>query len=115
MAASLAAPDPDLTLSRHPARATARRLPPSIEYLVPPVAVDPISKAMACPLRSKGITPLQHHYGAVRLNSVTSSIEICRNPIIVIQCGLMATHGSFINRIGGREPVVISEVFCRFD
>src|ERR1700732_4263713 len=30
-AASLAAPDPDLTLSRHPARATARRLPPSVE------------------------------------------------------------------------------------
>ena len=30
--------DPDLTLSRHPARATARRLPPSIEYWVPPVA-----------------------------------------------------------------------------
>jgi hypothetical protein len=29
--------DPDLTLSRHPARATARRLPPSIEYRVPPV------------------------------------------------------------------------------
>src|ERR1700704_953455 len=27
MAASLAAPDPDLTLSRHPARATARRGP----------------------------------------------------------------------------------------
>ena len=30
--------DPDLTLSRHPARATARRLPPSIEHRVPPVA-----------------------------------------------------------------------------
>jgi hypothetical protein len=30
--------EPDLTLSRHPARATARRLPPSIEYRVPPVA-----------------------------------------------------------------------------
>jgi hypothetical protein len=29
---------PDLTLSRHPARATARRLPPSIEHRVPPVA-----------------------------------------------------------------------------
>src|SRR3984893_12953848 len=36
MAASLAAPDPDVTLSRHPARAIARRLPPSIEYRVPP-------------------------------------------------------------------------------
>jgi trehalose 6-phosphate synthase len=33
MAASLAAPEPDLTLSRHPARATARRLPPSIDVL----------------------------------------------------------------------------------
>jgi hypothetical protein len=30
--------DPDLTLSRHPARATARRLPPSIEHRAPPVA-----------------------------------------------------------------------------
>src|SRR6202011_4099057 len=30
--------DPDCTLSCHPARATARRLPPSIEYRVPPVA-----------------------------------------------------------------------------
>src|ERR1700731_1353061 len=31
MAASLAAPDPDLILSHHPARATARRLPPSVQ------------------------------------------------------------------------------------
>src|ERR1700730_18403323 len=38
MAASLAAPDPDVTLSRHPARAIARRLPPSIEYRVPPAS-----------------------------------------------------------------------------
>src|SRR6266851_6733411 len=30
--------DPDLTLSRHPARATARRLPPSVENGAPPVA-----------------------------------------------------------------------------
>jgi hypothetical protein len=30
--------DPDVTLSRHPARATARRLPPSIVHRVPPVA-----------------------------------------------------------------------------
>src|SRR5260370_35459557 len=28
--------DPHLTLSRHPARAIARRLPPSIEHRVPP-------------------------------------------------------------------------------
>src|SRR6516225_10238788 len=31
MSASLAAPEPDLNLSIHPARATARRLPPSVE------------------------------------------------------------------------------------
>jgi hypothetical protein len=30
--------DPDLILSRHPARATARRLPPSVEIGAPPVA-----------------------------------------------------------------------------
>ena len=30
--------DPDLNLSIHPARVTARRLPPSVEYRVPPVA-----------------------------------------------------------------------------
>jgi Arc/MetJ-type ribon-helix-helix transcriptional regulator len=30
--------DPDLILSHHPARATARRLPPSVELRVPPVA-----------------------------------------------------------------------------
>ena len=68
MAASLAAPDPDLTLSRHPARAIARRLPPSAEpsgssWFDP---VGPSSTAMTHPLRSTGITPLQHYYGAVR-------------------------------------------------
>ena len=30
--------DPDLILSHHPARATVRRLPPSVEYRVPPVS-----------------------------------------------------------------------------
>jgi hypothetical protein len=30
--------DPDMNLSIHPARAIARRLPPSIDYRVPPVA-----------------------------------------------------------------------------
>ena len=30
--------DPDVNLSIHPARAIARRLPPSIDYRVPPVA-----------------------------------------------------------------------------
>ncbi len=68
MAASLAAPDPDLTLSRHPARAIARRLPPSAEpsgsSRYDPVG--PSSTAMTHPLRSTGITPLQHYYEAVR-------------------------------------------------
>src|SRR6516165_1504852 len=59
-------PDPDLNLSIHPARATARRLPPSIDFGFLPSPVDPISKTMACPLRSTGITPLQHYYEAVR-------------------------------------------------
>src|SRR6195256_2575925 len=35
MAASLAAPDPDLSLSTYPARATERRLPPSLLCQVP--------------------------------------------------------------------------------
>jgi hypothetical protein len=60
--------DPDLTLSRHPARAIARRLPPSAEpsgsSRYDPVG--PSSTAMTHPLRSTGITPLQHYYGAVR-------------------------------------------------
>src|SRR6516164_9379908 len=58
--------DPDLILSHHPARATARRLPPSSNIGFLPSPVDPISNAMACPLRSTGITPLQHYYEAVR-------------------------------------------------
>src|ERR1700738_657102 len=60
--------DPDVTLSRHPARAIARRLPPSAEPSGSPryAPVRPSSTAMAHPLRSTGITPLQHYYGAVR-------------------------------------------------
>ena len=50
--------DPDLNLSIHPARATARRLPPSAEpsgssRFYP---VGPSSTAMTCPLRSTSIT-----------------------------------------------------------
>src|SRR5271168_3986750 len=48
--------DPDLILSRHPARVIARRLPPSAEssgssWFDP---VDPISTAMTCPLSLHG-------------------------------------------------------------
>src|SRR6266496_5043148 len=58
--------EPDLTLSRHPARAIARRLPPSIEHRAPPVAGWPAPMTMACSLRSTGITPLLSYYEAVR-------------------------------------------------
>src|SRR6266446_6464918 len=53
--------DPDLILSHHPARATARRLPPSIEYRVPPVA--------GCPdLKGDDLPPSLHgHYPASAL------------------------------------------------
>jgi hypothetical protein len=60
--------DPDLILSHHPARAIARRLPPSAEpsgsSRYDPVG--PSSTAMTCPLCSTGITPLRHYYRAVR-------------------------------------------------
>src|SRR6202030_427375 len=60
--------DPDLNLSIHPARITARSLPPSAEpsgsSRFDPVG--PCSTAMTCPLCSTGITPLHHYYGAVR-------------------------------------------------
>ena len=49
--------DPDRILSHHPARATARRLPPSVERRAPPgEPVGPKSTAMARPLRSTTIT-----------------------------------------------------------
>src|SRR5271169_3440164 len=59
---------PDLILSHHPARAIARRLPPSAEISGSSRCnpVGPSSTAMTCPLRSTGITPLHHYYGAVR-------------------------------------------------
>jgi hypothetical protein len=41
------------------------RLPLFIGFL--PLPVDPIQMAMACPLRSTGITPLLRYYEAVRL------------------------------------------------
>src|SRR6267378_3482973 len=59
--------EPDLTLSRHPARATAHegcRLPLNIGFL--PLPVDPSQMAMARSLRSAGITPLHRYYEAVR-------------------------------------------------
>jgi hypothetical protein len=60
--------DPDVILSHHPARATARRLPPSAEHSGSSRfdPVGPGSTPMTCPLCSAGITPPQRYYGAVR-------------------------------------------------
>jgi len=59
--------DPDLTLSRHPARATetkAAAFRRELELLLLPVG--PLPTSVTCPLCSTGITPLHHYYGAVR-------------------------------------------------
>ena len=60
--------DPDVILSHHPARATARRaaafrLTSGSSRFNP---VGPCSTAMTHPLRSTGITPLRRYYEAVR-------------------------------------------------
>src|SRR5690348_9246597 len=55
--------DLDLTLSRHPARATERRLPPPVENWSSSCCQ---LASVTCPLRSTGITPLPRYYGAVR-------------------------------------------------
>ena len=58
---------PDVRLSPHPARATERRPPPSVEkrglFLLP---VGPLPTLVTCSLCSTGITPLPCYYGAVR-------------------------------------------------
>src|SRR6266446_10759423 len=60
--------DPDVILSHHPARAIARRLPPSAE-IAGSSRFDPVgprSTTMTHPLRSMGIAPLRRYYEAVR-------------------------------------------------
>src|SRR5215470_7775289 len=60
--------DPDVILSHHPARAIARRPPPSAE-IAGSSRFDPVgprSTTMTHPLRSMGITPLRRYYEAVR-------------------------------------------------
>jgi hypothetical protein len=57
--------DPDMNLSIHPARATARRLPPSAKtsrFLPFPVDLS-FPTSVACPRRSTGITLLLHYHG----------------------------------------------------
>ena len=58
--------EPYVNLSIHTARATARRLPPSIDCRAPPVVGCPDPMAMTFPLRSAVITPLQRYCEAVR-------------------------------------------------
>src|SRR6478736_6322453 len=72
--------DPDVNLSIHPARVTARRLPPSAEpsgssWYHP---VDSSSTAMTCPLCSTGITPLHRYYRAVRPSPAPSLFDTAR-------------------------------------
>ena len=71
--------DPDLILSHHPARAIARRLPPSDE-LAGASWIDPVgprSTAMTHPLRSTGISPLHNYYGAVRPSPAHRYFQPC--------------------------------------
>ena len=59
---------PDVILSHHPARAIARRLPPSAE-IAGSSRFDPVgprSTTMTHPLRSMGIAPLRRYYEVVR-------------------------------------------------
>src|SRR5260370_7198398 len=59
---------PDVILSHHPARAIARRLPPSAE-IAGSSRFDPVgprSTTMTHPLRSMAIAPLRRYYEAVR-------------------------------------------------
>src|SRR6266481_2610889 len=64
--------DPDLTLSRHPARAIARRLPPSIEHRVPPGVgwtQHQLTRAKwrwPAPFAPRALHPLPRYYEAVR-------------------------------------------------
>src|SRR5258708_39655739 len=55
--------DPDLNLSIHPARVTARRLPPSVVYRAPPAvgcptSVDPIQRRCPSSSRPPALPPL---------------------------------------------------------
>ena len=60
--------DPDWILSHHPARATARRLPPSVE---PPGSsrhnqLAQIQRRWPAPFAPRPLQPLHRYYGAVR-------------------------------------------------
>ena len=59
--------EPDLNLSIHPARAIARRLPPSIDHRVPPVAGWPVVLAeQRSPFGPAPLQSLRSYYGLLR-------------------------------------------------
>jgi hypothetical protein len=59
--------DPDLRLSRHPARATARRLPPSTEQRAPPgEPVGPNQRRWPTSFAPAPLQDLRRYYEAVR-------------------------------------------------
>jgi len=59
--------DPDLILSHHPARAIARRLPPSTERRAPPgEPVGPNQRRWPTPFAPAPLQSLRHYYEAVR-------------------------------------------------
>src|SRR3974377_1892800 len=68
MSASLAAPDPDLTLSRRPLVAPLEGCPLPLNIGFLPLPVDPMSKAMACPLRSATVDQVQVRHQSFRVH-----------------------------------------------
>ena len=62
--------DPDLTLSRHPARATTGRLPPSVERWSSSrrqmASVGPLRLRWPTPFAPRALHPLHHYYEVVR-------------------------------------------------
>src|ERR1700693_5906132 len=85
--------DPDLNLSIHPARVTARRLPPSAERSGSSRfdPVGPSSTAMSCPLCSTGTTPLHNYYRAVRPSPAHRYFRCLA--LRALRCALAAHHG----------------------
>src|ERR1700720_1664919 len=59
--------DPDLTLTRHPARAIARRLPPSVEnWSSSCCQLARSQRRCPAPFAPRALHPLRHYYRAVR-------------------------------------------------
>jgi hypothetical protein len=103
--------DPDLNLSIHPARVTARRLPPSAEpsgsSRYDPVG--PSSTAMTCPLGSTGITPLHRYYEAVR----PSPAHRYFRPPGCSRLRLFPWHRRPGSRVPSKSPVELRPPTCR--